>query len=142
MRRWLRATPALGWMALIWASSAQPWPQAGALLSDWLSYWPRWMLAVLAVLPPDKIVHGGIYAILAALWMGALAGRRALLVPWTIATAFGGMDELHQGFVPGRSRDGWDLLADATGAALACGVFWWWRRRTAKLAAKAVETPS
>jgi VanZ family protein len=37
--------------------------------------------------------------------------------------AFGALDEVHQGFVPGRSQDAMDWVADAAGAALAV-VLW------------------
>jgi VanZ family protein len=36
-----------------------------------------------------------------------------------MAVAWGVFDEAHQSFVPGRTADILDLLADATGAALA-----------------------
>ena len=72
----------------------------------------------------DKIVHVGIYGMLGALL--ALAAR--LTKPWSVqkvwvfavavATAYGATDELHQLFVPNRSADLRDLLADAVGAAL------------------------
>lgn len=110
----LRITPALAWSATIWWSSSRTWPEARPVL-DGL---PRWLLAVLAVVPPDKVVHTAIYALLAALWRAGLGGPRAGVRAWALATAFGGLDELHQGWVPGRSSDPWDLLADATGAAL------------------------
>ncbi len=116
-------------MALIWLSSSRTWPQT----QGWLSDWPRWALVALTVVPPDKVVHSAIYAVLAALWLWALAPQRGVLgglgVPWTAATLFGALDELHQGYVAGRSRDGWDVLADALGAGLVCVGLWWWRRR-------------
>ena len=72
----------------------------------------------------DKIVHVGIYGMLGALL--ALAAR--LSKPWSVrkvwlfavalAAAYGATDELHQLFVPNRSADLRDLLADAVGAAL------------------------
>ncbi|MBI5608897.1 MAG: VanZ family protein [Deltaproteobacteria bacterium] len=111
----LRLAPALGWSATIWWSSSRTWPEARPLLADL----PHWLLAVLTVVPPDKLVHTAIYALLGALWRVGLRGHRAGVQAWALATAFGGLDELHQGWVPGRSSDPWDLLADATGAALA-----------------------
>jgi hypothetical protein len=112
----LRLAPAVAWTATIWWSSSRTWPEARPLLADL----PRWLLAVLAVVPPDKLVHTGIYALLATLWRFGLHGRaRATLLAWALASGFGGLDEVHQSWVPGRSSDPWDLLADATGAALA-----------------------
>jgi VanZ family protein len=70
----------------------------------------------------DKIVHAAIYAVL-----GALLARATLADPrWArralssiaVALAFGAADELHQRFIPGRSADVRDWLADAIGAAL------------------------
>ena len=39
------------------------------------------------------------------------------------ASAYGATDEFHQLFVPGRSCDVFDWLADTTGAALAVGLY-------------------
>ena len=71
----------------------------------------------------DKSWHGLAYAGLAAVVGYALAGgrpprltaRRAILAA-LIATLYGISDEIHQGFVPGRSADAADVLADALGA--------------------------
>ena len=43
---------------------------------------------------------------------------------WAIATLYGAFDEVHQGFVPGRTRDVRDWLADAMGAAAAVVAVW------------------
>ncbi len=43
------------------------------------------------------------------------------LLAFLIAFAYGGTDELHQYFVPGRQCSLWDLLADGLGAGL--GVY-------------------
>jgi VanZ family protein len=52
--------------------------------------------------------------------------------------AYGVTDEWHQSFVPGRSADAIDLVADAVGAGLAAGGLGAWgimlRRRRARLA--------
>jgi hypothetical protein len=76
--------------------------------------------------PPgfDKILHMGAYALLAMLILGALllppGGYRLgqALLAAVIAAVYGLTDEWHQFYVPGRSMDGWDMLADAVGALL------------------------
>lgn len=137
----LRAVPALFWMATIWLSSARPWPDAGGLLGALLSWLPAWLNAVLQVVPLDKLVHAGIYGLLASLWWWALlprdGGHRWAEPGWPflLAVAFGALDEVHQGFVPGRSRDAVDWLADAVGAAGALVVLVGLRRWRARHAA-------
>ncbi len=72
----------------------------------------------------DKLAHAAVYALLA--WLAARAfatlpwKAHAGLIPWAAAVfaAFYGLsDEVHQLFVPGRSGDVWDLVADSVGAA-------------------------
>lgn len=74
----------------------------------------------------DKGAHALGYGILSALLLRALARGRFAGVTWKtavvsvfLATLYGASDEFHQMFVPGRSPDIHDVLADATGAALA-----------------------
>lgn len=74
----------------------------------------------------DKSAHGTGYAILGAVLLRALAGGRMKGVTWgraaaavILATLYGASDEFHQSFVPGRSPDRFDVLADCIGAALA-----------------------
>ena len=66
----------------------------------------------------DKLCHIAAYATLAAtLLYGARfpVGRRAW--GWAlVAVLYGVSDEFHQSFVPGRTPDLLDLLADAVGA--------------------------
>jgi VanZ family protein len=105
-RSW--AAAALGWAGLIfWAShQSNPFPM---LPSELLSH--------------DKLIHAGVFAVLAFLVRGALAGRalppaRAWLLASSLALGWGILDELHQSFIPNRSCDVNDALADAAGAAL------------------------
>jgi hypothetical protein len=77
----------------------------------------------------DKSGHGIGYGILGALLLRALSGGRLQSVTWprvaaalVLATLYGISDEFHQSFVPGRSPDAMDVLADSIGAALAVGV--------------------
>ena len=87
----------------------------------------------------DGLWHGLGYGFLAALLLRAVAaarwegvtGRTALLAA-ALATLYGATDELHQWFVPGRTAQWSDLVADAAGAAVVCGAAWMWRARTVR----------
>ena len=84
----------------------------------------------------DKGVHFVEYAVLAMLIARALAvphlasgelsaGRRAKIAAWAIAltTLWGYLDEVHQAFVPGRTADAWDLVADFLGAIAGTAIY-------------------
>lgn len=116
--------PAAAWLTMIFVLSAQP-----ALPS-----------------PPgvnDKQAHAFTYGVLAVLllmglveWRWRAVTRRVLLTAFLLAVAYGVSDELHQRFVPGRTPEVADIVADAVGAALAMGAAGAWaillgRRRTA-----------
>lgn len=72
----------------------------------------------------DKLVHTFIYGTLGALLAIAArfnftwSGMRVWWFSVAVATLYGATDELHQMFVPNRSADLRDLLADAIGAGL------------------------
>jgi VanZ family protein len=99
------------WSALLFALSAVPgtsYPTVGFSLAD-------------------KIVHVLVYAPLGfwtarALWGPdpRAVGRagRVLVLAALLCTLYGASDELHQAFVPLRSPDWRDLLADAFGGLL------------------------
>lgn len=78
----------------------------------------------------DKIAHFGAYGLLATLWMRAFAARasrgRAALLAWIVAAAYGATDEWHQSWVPGRSIELADWIADASGAATAVFAYVSW----------------
>ena len=70
---------------------------------------------------PDKLVHFGTYALMAALVAGLSAMYRAAFWFWAaLAVVMGGLLELGQGFVPSRSLELGDFLANAAGAG--CGA--------------------
>lgn len=117
---WLRLLPALLWQALIWLLSSRPWPTAGGLVARLWLLLPQ---GLRELLPADKAVHATFYGILALLWVWGLPLRQRIGAAWLLATAWGALDELHQAYVPGRTADLWDLLADAVGAALAVGLW-------------------
>lgn len=106
--------PALGWAGLLFFVSSGP---VGPEIPSWVS-------------EHDKLTHGIIYGVLAALVFFALRfGHRlklsaALFFAWLAAIAYGGSDELHQTFVPTRVGDWYDWLADITGATVAMGIVW------------------
>ncbi|MBI3579591.1 MAG: VanZ family protein [Ignavibacteriales bacterium] len=87
----------------------------------------------------DKVVHIGLFFVLCWLVRRALfyqdqiklfknyPGLMALLF-----TAFYGLaDEFHQKFVPGRTSDIYDVVADTAGALLYLLIFWLFSRRKA-----------
>lgn len=83
----------------------------------------------------DKVAHFVVYAGLALLaarggaGYGMSAGQAALFGAG-LAGIYGGTDELHQSFVPGRSSEVLDLVADVLGG-ITGGLTWfgWARRR-------------
>jgi VanZ family protein len=110
-RHWKLWIPPLIWAAMIFGFSSVPgaaYPQAGFPAAD-------------------KLVHIFLYGVLAGLCarpLARLAAARArgmsgpalVLTAAALATFYGATDELHQRWVPGRSSDLEDLVADAAGA--------------------------
>jgi VanZ family protein len=91
------------------------------------------VLPTLANRVSDKLEHAVAYGLLAALLVRALAGglRRPIalsvaILAVVIAACYGISDEIHQHFVPHRSMDPYDLLADTTGAVSAAGALYAW----------------
>lgn len=82
----------------------------------------------------DKALHFGAYAVLG--WLLAFAADRSRL-PLAVAVAlgllYGVTDEIHQMYVPGRSPDLLDWVADAAGVAAATFLY---ARRLARRAAR------
>lgn len=79
----------------------------------------------------DKFGHFGVYGLLGTLvcrirWTSG----RAALGAWILVAAYGASDEWHQSFVPGRSMDLGDWIADTLGAGLAIALYtrWVWYR--------------
>src|SRR5438094_6997194 len=69
----------------------------------------------------DKVAHFFVYGLLGTLVCRLGRGWRAALWSLLAVSTFGATDEWHQYFVPGRSCDFFDWLADTSGAALAIG---------------------
>ncbi|MFP4501154.1 MAG: VanZ family protein [Candidatus Hydrogenedentota bacterium] len=82
----------------------------------------------------DKAGHAVLYGgLAAAVGIGMRRSQRAysprtlFYVPVIFAAAYGVSDEVHQWFVPGRTLDVWDVLADAAGAVLVqYALCRWW----------------
>ena len=71
--------------------------------------------------PWDKLWHFLAYSALTLLlWMGT-EGRRPVLVV-AVVMLLGGMDELRQAFLPGRTADSLDFLADLCAAVTTAGA--------------------
>jgi VanZ family protein len=75
------------------------------------------------LLPPpwDKVAHVMVFSAITWLLWGAANGRTALLV-FLVVVAIGGLDELHQAMLPGRTSDAWDFLADVLASAVTAGL--------------------
>jgi VanZ family protein len=81
----------------------------------------------------DKSAHLAAYSVLGVLSVRAAGGglpcrvtAPVALTALAIASGYGGLDEWHQGFVPGRSQDIADWYADTAGAVIGIGVCWAW----------------
>ena len=71
----------------------------------------------LVPVPYDKVVHSLYFGTLSLLfWLGTGGKWPVLLL--VAVSAIGGLDELHQGTLPGRVADFYDLLSDAVAAGL------------------------
>jgi VanZ family protein len=108
MRTALSFLPAAVYAGVIFAISAQANP---------LSFLPP------EILVQDKLLHLLEYAALGALLVPGLrlAGctpRGALLLAVALASFYGATDEFHQSFVPGRTADPLDWVADTLGALI------------------------
>jgi VanZ family protein len=92
------------WAATVWLLSSRSDPKRDL-------HWP-WEV-------PDKLVHGLVFAVGGALACAAFRTgtvRSPALAAILCCAVWGFVDEIHQGFVPGRSTEVGDLLADVTGA--------------------------
>ena len=81
----------------------------------------------------DKPLHGLAYLGLAGVIVRALVGglprridMRAATIAILIAVGYAVTDEVHQMFVPGRSAEVYDLLADAGGSTAGVMTCWVW----------------
>jgi VanZ family protein len=93
--------------ALIFAYSSRP---SAVDLDSW------WSSA-------DKMIHFAVYGLLAILICRIGRGWHAAILGALLAAAYGATDEWHQSFVPGRSAEFADWLADALGAVVAAWIY-------------------
>ena len=114
--------PVLAWAAWIFYLSSLTDPPV-----------PSWILPE----GSDKVLHGWEYGLLGLLCYrafrraaGSWAAERALGLAVLSATLYGLSDELHQAFVPERTADLFDLLADGIGAAAGAWGLCWFEGRT------------
>lgn len=107
-------------------------PLSVAAAIVWLSGQPGYPFDVSLPAPFDKVAHLAAFAVLAASSEIALRrtnpalpfGRRFLVLFIAVAV-FAASDELHQRFVPGRSCDFYDWMADAIGGGLGLVLAAW-----------------
>ena len=105
-------SPTLAYMMLIWGLSSIP------------------KAAPVVIVPmQDKVVHLVEYAILAILYCYSIARTlpqwkrpAVLLLSALLAALWGAVDEWHQSFVPNRSAEVLDAVADALGAIIGCAI--------------------
>jgi len=76
----------------------------------------------------DKVAHFVCFSVITALLWRGTAGRAPLAVLASVM-AFGALDEVHQIFVPTRSAELLDFVADAAAATAVCAVLFV-RRKT------------
>ena len=97
-------------------------------------------LAVPAFFPAmDKFIHAAEYAVLGGLWVRALSqswralpASRVLVSTVLFVTLYGISDEWHQAYMPGRTPEIADVLADTAGGALGSLGFLCYKARLKK----------
>ena len=106
VRRW---TPVALWGAMILAATSIP----GAALPEG----PR-------IPGLDKVVHGALYGVLGFLVARAVVkeGRGGWLLAGLAVATVAAADEWHQQWIPGRSADALDWVADVAGATLGASL--------------------
>jgi VanZ family protein len=75
----------------------------------------------------DKVVHFSVYGLLGTLVCRQGRGWRGAVGAVLVVSAYGAADEWHQSFVPGRSSEVADWVADTAGAAVAAWMYTRWR---------------
>jgi VanZ family protein len=78
----------------------------------------------------DKIIHIVEYSILSVLWLRAIESwwpdmdkKRLFITAVILTSLYGISDEVHQSFVPGRSSEAYDIVADIIGALLGARLY-------------------
>ncbi len=79
----------------------------------------------------DKLVHAIVYGILGFFTLGSMKstveGYRLfqIVLAVVLVVIYGGLDEFHQHFIPGRTADIHDLMADAVGGMIGVGLLYY-----------------
>lgn len=110
-------------MKKIWKFYLPPVLWAGLIF--WNSSRPNVNIPKLGFQNVDKIAHFGVYFILGYLIVRAITAEKTLKIGWKknllillIGVLYAASDEFHQLFVPGRSADLADWIADLVGVIL------------------------
>jgi hypothetical protein len=80
----------------------------------------------------DKLVHGLVFAVCAYSVTRAWLGERSLLTLALLLVLFAVFTELAQIYIPGRSGDVFDVLADGIGVTVGIVLALWWGDRQKK----------
>ncbi|MSR12194.1 MAG: VanZ family protein [Gammaproteobacteria bacterium] len=101
-------------------------------IQSWLQLWWPWPSSSLASadIPFHKLVHASLFALCAALFVrGWTMFRERWLWVCVMLTLYGGVTELIQRYVPGRSATLGDWLADGVGVLAGVGLALWYLRK-------------
>jgi VanZ family protein len=85
-------------------------------------------VAAPGIIHVDKIAHFSVYGLLATLLCRLGGNWRAGAWAILLTSLYGITDEWHQSYVPGRSTEVADWVADTSGATLAVALYWGWLR--------------
>jgi VanZ family protein len=101
---------------------------AWAVVIFLLSSIPGKAMPQVPALQYDKVLHALVYSVLGGLFFlalrqaSSLTTARLVVAAGLFALGYGLTDELHQVFVPGRSADLYDALADGIGGLLGATI--------------------
>jgi len=112
------------------------WPVLLAVAISVASSRPR--LADMGFDGSDKVAHFAVFGLLAILVCRLKPGWRFAVLAAVLTSVYGGLDEWHQSFVPGRKAGPDDWVADTLGAIVAviCYTRWAWFRRLLEVRSK------
>ena len=112
-KRALPWLPVLVWMGLIFTLSSQPRDSLVPVGNSFIEV----LFDFIGKYHGDKVIHAFLYFTLALFYLVARPHHKKETI--IIAILYGMSDEYHQSFVPGRSCDIFDLIADSAGAFIA-----------------------
>ncbi len=115
-------------MSKSWWGGAIAW----AVLIEALLLWPHppALPQPIAFSGADKVVHLTLFGTQAFLMARALGARgRRLWWALLVTSAFGALTEIEQHFIPSRSMELGDWMADTLGAAIGLAVIAWWAQK-------------